>query len=363
MAMKMVKIGIFFSFSILLIASLAFSDGSSKTNQDCINGCHEEKETPLISCFNKSASYDIQEPWEIFLSADFLYWQAREDGLEYGISISSPSLGISNERVQSPDFKWHPGLKVGLGVDFKGHDYWDIFSQWTHLVCHNNTQASLSSLETINISLLQPIPFPSLLSATSARDSVRLIYNTIDLNLGRPFYSGKFLFFRPHAGLRGCWFKQTYNLNYEPLSVGAPYTSFAKFDSWGIGPRIGIESTWQLGSGFNILGKAAYSLLFTYFNVKQSRFISTLVSPFSSVKDSYRNNQVRSNIETSLGLSWGSYFDCNNWHVDLALEYEFQYWPSANKNLKFVDHFASGAFIEGGGLALHGPTLTLRLDF
>ncbi len=330
----------------------------------------------IMGAYNAPASIDVKDCWKVFLTADFLYWQAREDNLAYGVT-SDGAIGdfISNGKVLNMDFKWHPGVKVGLGVNFPRHDNWDLFLEWTHLVSHNNTshtapvQALGASQDYVYPSLSQP----SLVSATEAgiaKASWRLVYNTIDLNLGRPYYSGKMLTFRPHVGLRGAWFRQHINISYNNIFADAPDTrnvmDSTKFDSWSIGPRFGLESNWILGAGFRVFGEAAFSLLYTYFDVfKTDTRLSTApgISVTSDVKDSDRYSQVRPNTEAALGFGWGSYFGCNSWHLDLSAGYEFQYWINANSNIQFVDDIARGVFVSGGDLALHGATFRLRLDF
>ncbi len=350
--------------SMLSAAISANADGSGGRNRGQSACCEE---TRMMGAYNSSASYDVGGAWGFFFSADFLYWQAREDGLEYGVTSTS-STAFTSGKVLNMDFKWHPGVKIGLGMDFPCHDNWDIFAEWTHLVSHNNTSSSVSGLEVIFPSLLEPA-FITTNTVTNARASWKLVYNTFDLNIGRPYYSGKLLTLRPHIGLRGSWFKQKYSATYLNGFTLFSWVDNTTFNSWGIGPRLGFDSNWMIGCGFRIFGNAAFSLLYTYFDVKklEEEFITTggtaALTASSFVENKKMNSQVRSNAEASLGFGWGSYFSNNCWYIDLSLGYEFQYWPDANKDLRFVDSSAAGVFVSGGNLALHGVTFKVRLDF
>ncbi len=365
-------------FLALFATGAAFSEATKMSDSCCIpNSGHEIQDCQGVKgTYNLPASFDVRDCWKVFLTADFLYWQAREDNLAFGVTTDdTESSPIHNGHVINMDFKWHPGVKVGLGMHFPRHDNWDLFFEWTHLVSHNKDPLKalagappFSSTAFIFPTLADPQIVSPGVGAKMADENWSLVYNTIDANLGRRYYSGKMLTFRPHVGLRGAWFKQNIDVVYvnvfgETQDILLAY----KFNSWGIGPRVGVESNWLLGGGCRIFGDAAMSLLYTYFDVKHQNALKTLatgtIDELSDVKDEERNSQVRSNLETALGFGWGTYFDCNSWHIDLALGYEFQYWINANENLRFVDAAAKGVHVTGGDLALHGATFRLRLDF
>lgn len=325
-----------------------------------VSSTEEEEESVeyCVSGFSASAIYDIEDPFCIFLTADFIYWQAREDNLDYGVTTKASNTSpILNGTVLNMEFDWHAGLKVGVGTDFRGHDCWDMFLEWTYLNSHNNSVTNAPSGVTIFPSLLQPSLIADL-TAQTAKANWKLIYNTLDFNIGRPFYSGELMTIRPHAGLRGAWFRQRYNAAY--LDGALTFTSNTKFDSWSLGPRFGFDTNWELPGGFKLFGNAAFSLVFTAFNVNK---FETNASMPSSVMDKRHHNQIRANAEALIGFGWSSYFDCERWHADVDLGYEFQYWPDANGDIRFVDFMASGVHVTGGNLVLHGVTFRARFDF
>jgi len=328
---------------------------------NCVGGC------------NAPARYDLRCPFGVFFSADFLYWQAREDNLAYGITttnpIGSPPL---NGVVLNPKFKWHPGVKVGLGFSFD-QDSWDLFAEWTHYVSHNNTttQAPVGGfiIPTLNN------PATSVFSAflgtpVDAAMTWRLIYNTADLNLSRAYCLGKMLNFTPRVGVRGSWFKQSYDTQYDGLrtALSIPvgvYRIHTKLNSWGLGPRFGVDTNWMLGAGFRLFGNVNASLLYTKFNVAKTQTSTTIFGTITalSVQNKRGNAQLRPNMDANLGIGWGSFFDNSNWHLDFAISYDFNYWMDANADMTFVDTYANGKFVSGGNLSLHGGTFRMRLDF
>jgi len=318
--------------------------------------------------FNEFGNFEVEDPLCLFLTADFLYWQAKEDNLDYGITTASGfDFPIFEGEVLAMDFDFHPGVKVGFGVDFYWHDHWDLFGEWTYLNSHNNSEASFADF-TIAPSLIPPSVVQNSV-ASSAKANWKILYNTFDINLGRPFYSGEMLRLRPHGGVRGNYFRQKYSANYrisEPLNEIITMTT--TFNSWGVGPRVGIETDWLLGYGCKIFGNVGFSLLFTLFNTREKGQDAVLslgsvsITPNSYI-DKRHHNMARANLESILGIGWEWYFDNCNWHADFTAGYEFQYWPDANGDIRFFDTTAKGIHGTGGNLVLHGLTFMGRLDF
>ena len=68
-----------------------------------------------------------------FVTADFIWWKAQEDGLDFalnGTSIAGVEAGFlpetaSRGTVKGPHFSYEPGFKVGAGLKFE-HDGWDL---------------------------------------------------------------------------------------------------------------------------------------------------------------------------------------------------------------------------------------------
>lgn len=388
----------------LLSATTAFSAPKIKNNkkqEPILTQCQPYPPKPcciprddscLMGGYNATASVDVCNSWDFYFTADFLYWQAREDGLAYGVTSNfSPTAlnAFGGSLVGDPpvdgvvlnsDFDWHPGVKIGAGIDFE-RDNWDIYAEWTHLVSHNKA----ASLAPAGGFIYPTLVFPKVpVSSQRATLSWKLIYNTIDLNLGRTYYVGKKLTFRTHAGVRGAWFRQSYNASYDDIivpTIVAGDTEFvpvgndsvySKFDSWSVGARLGVNTNWLLGCGFRLFGDVAASLLYMDFDTEKKEtcpVFNTLilgVSPdrvLGSVKDDKGYGQVRPNMDAGLGLGWGSHFDNSNWYIDFAVSYDFNYWWDANGDLFFVDDFTPGKFVTGGNLCLHGGTFTMRLDF
>jgi hypothetical protein len=77
-----------------------------------------------------------------------------------------------------------------------------------------------------------------------------------------------------------------------------------------------------------------------------------------------RVGTVRTHLDLEMGLGWGSYFDNNNWHVDLSASYGYQVFFGQNMFRHFDSATRVGANTsQFGNLYVQGLTVTARVDF
>lgn len=327
-------------------------------------------EAPPIGAYNAPARIDVANGWDYFITSDFIFWQALEDGLEYAASthtaLTADTIDAppTNGRVLNVDFGWHPGVKVGMGGCTE-RDNWDIYLQWTHLVSHNNTSSEIPT----DGFLIPATVFPS--TSLAARDqafsSWRCIYNTIDLEVGRSFYLGKQWVTRFYGGVRSGWIRQTYNTEYTDVVASTNLVEIGTvrdrntFNTWGLGPRVGVDFNWLLGCGFSLFEKNAVSLLYTKPKAELREIFNEAEL---SLRNSKGNSSVRPNFDLEAGFGWGTYFADYGWHVDLALAYEFHFWLDQNFSIHPLEPLNYASIEHSrGNLALHGGTFRVRFDF
>jgi Legionella pneumophila major outer membrane protein precursor len=317
----------------------------------------------MMAAYNAPANIDVRCPWDVFVTGSFIYWHTSEEGLEYAISSTTTALPITDGKVIDFDYDYKPGFKVGLGINL-GCDGWDGYVEYTWL--HFNETSSATRPGTTGVLLptwLHPANNITAISA-SARWKFRL--DVINLELARSYYVGTHLTFRTHFGLRVPLIDQNYNLGYiaedaQDVIIQSRNSS----DSWGIGPRAGINTNWLLGCGFRIFGNAAADIAYTRYKITRQETDANDPSTLAvDLTNRDRLKTLRSHAEMELGLAWGTYFDCNNWHFDLAASYDFHYFWDQNVFRRFVSSQAVGkSFTDRGDLFLHGLTIQARLDF
>lgn len=369
----------------LLMATNTFAYTKDRNQNDQMDKStkdrgHIRKSCKMASYYSAPARYDVTGSWDLFFTADFIYWQARSDGIAYGVAVEETTTNnatTAQNRVLNADFGWHPGVKVGLGYN-STHDDWELYAQWTHIVSSSNDTFTVEDNQVILPTLIFPfidtlLGVPDIV-ASDAATSWKCVYNTIDLELARPYYLGKYITLRPHMGLRGYWIHQRDNNQYDGVRDAVNAAEFgtirvnSKYNTWGIGPRFGMNGNWLLGSGFRLFGDVAGTIAWNSVNSRKNQDAPDLINAgtpnFVRAKDKKDNANLRPNCDAELGIGWGNYFSDQTWHFDLSLAYEFHYWADHNFDLYSVNDVYEGLNDSiRGNLALHGGTLRMRLDF
>lgn len=367
----------FVVIALVATSSVAAERRYDRNRQQKMEQGHEIRGNQLMPAYNAPARYDVQGSWDFYFQGDFVYMQALEENLTYAVSSSDSQANNSNPpldgKIYTPDFDWHPGVKVGLGA-YTDYDDWGVFLEWMHLVSKNNTNTSAPTGGCLWMP--QSVSGGTAQTALEARNTYSMSFNSIDFNLDRPYYVGKKLVFDTFFGLRGAWIRQNFDTQYNNVVDGSGTTQrgttqvLSSYNNWAVGPRVGINTSWMLGYGCRLFGNAAGSLLYTDFDVAKTVANSSQAGALTGRNSNqflFQVNQddnkgVRPNMDIALGFAWGTYFANSTWHVDLVFGYEFHQWWSQNANLVAADDLEKGTLVSGGDLSIHGGTFTLRFD-
>lgn len=334
----------------------------------------------------KSESASVDKGWTV--DASFLYWNAKVDGFEFveKAKIKSTSVGgvptsiFARGKFEAPSFdNWDPGVQLGLGYIFPQREQWSVRLGWTHL--NTDSHHSVSSDDpTLATELLVPtlIPFLTGSAADHASAHWRMEFNTLDLELGRHFFIGKWLSCKPMIGLRAAWIDQHFRAKYDSLYVTAsgifPFDQSFRCnqDFGGIGLRFGTDLQFYITKCWSILGNLSGSLLWGSIDVKEKAtgriFTSDTTSFPEVIKLKQSVDKVRPNLEGSLGFQWQTFYHSDKYRVAVSALYSFAYWFRQNQLLNEVLNFppslqqpASSTIVSNGDLQLQG--LNVRFDF
>ena len=365
------KMNLFKKASPLVVASLmatASAFGQSNNCTPCKPKCPEDtKPLQLVAGYNAPSRIDVRGCWDVYASGSFTYWQPSMSNTELGVVARSTDTetesGVINENhILNQDFNYKPGFKVNLGMNFDW-DNWDSAVEYAWFRGSDTTTSTNSEkadFYPIDLGVYNS-ENPLEVAFNSASQNWKLHMDLLDWNLGRSYYVGTKLTFRPSIGARAAWIRQSLNRTLKTDTLSSVLNKGSH--SWGVGPRAAINTNWNLGEGFRIFGNSAADILFTQY---------TKLKSFSSYADSTETvfkgveqkdvNTLRTHMDVELGLGWGSYFDCNNWHVDVTAGYGFQVFFDQNMFRNFNEgHFAQN--LPNGNLYVHGLTATIRLDF
>lgn len=329
----------------------------------------------------------------IFITANFIYWKAVQEGTVSAISGVNPGAvpnppnilrSAKKGTLRSVGRDWSAGFKGGFGVNLP-HDGWDICASYTYLHPNNDSSVKREFNPTTGegvISLQSPNdgygPYGSSNEGSYYRwDRIAshwsLNFNMIDLELGRNFYLSQFLTMRPFVGLKGTWQSQSLNTHLfiangvnlgveEPLS--GPYRIKYNNDVWGIGPRGGFNIDWYLTKNWSLYGNmACTSMWATYTDLKREDTVSNFdqvlghKTPKMVNTDKDHYDSVKWIGEIGFGFRWEIWLYNHTYHFAIQSGWENQVWLNWTSFQSIIqpDHWENLSF---GGL-----NLKLRIDF
>ena len=144
------------------------------------------------------------------ISAELLYWKTRQDNDCYAVAygpIADPTFGpVDKVRGHTPHYKWDTGFRLGLDYGLP-HDGWNTTLDWTHIRNTAHASSGGQNYNMVNAPSNGVEPRPSLVNSSQHS---KLELDLLDLDLGRAFFTSKWLTLRPFAGLRGAWIDQKF---------------------------------------------------------------------------------------------------------------------------------------------------------
>ncbi|NGX39185.1 MAG: hypothetical protein KR126chlam1_00507 [Chlamydiae bacterium] len=337
---------------------------------------------------------------DIAITLAGFYWNAHQDGMEYAIDnfvavCEDPTpegiLLLNNlERAhyKTPDFKWDFGLKAGLS--YVGcHDGWDFGATWTWYrgKSGSNIQADADANHTLVTLWSAFAPEQGLINyATEINENWTLQLNLVDIELGREFWTSKYLALRPHVGLRVALIDQEFELEHNGGSWNFnminefSYNNFVDLDNdyKGAGVRAGLDSIWHLGCGWGLYGNFAASIIYGRFKIDHDEWNRKAEDFHEKIKiletqESFRGS--RAILDLAMGVQWSTMF-CNCCYAfTMQLGWEHHLFFNQNQMWRVVrigdennkgnpNTTGENVFHQRrGDLDTQGWTLTLRFEF
>ena len=407
-----------FIYSTALLAAIGLSSAAQAARgeaQDCspkqgAGVCNEAACKPCY-CLGPD-NYGVNAPVcpktcdsDVTITVAGLYWTAHQDGMEYGI-LNNVEVNATNEpenieleklnilvdaQFLNPTFDREFGFRAGITY-CTPCDGWDIGLTWTSF----QGKAHSSDCDCAETQSVMPIwaafqqfgqAGPIIANKIEANWDVDI--NLIDLQLGRNFWSSKYLALRPFMGIRVARLDQTYTIcgkggsfNYSKSSTFSATNQETKLENvyQGAGLMAGLDSTWNLGCGWGIYGNMATSLVYGSFDNKHKEYTRPATGG-SAAKDDYIDIKEtikvsRAMLDLGLGLQWmGMVCECK-YGVRVALGWEHHMFFDQNQMWRITrqarDTGTTGNYNRSGqnvysqrrgDLDTQGWTLTLDLSF
>jgi len=255
---------------------------------------------------------------------DALYFQARENGVSYG---------IIEERALDPSFDSRFGARVRLSAP-TSHDCWEVSAQFLHYHARIKSRQRGSG-------------FPNW-SHLTRFDEVfnlwRLHLGMGDLFLSHSWEVSRCFSLTPFWGLTYAMIRHKLFVDYQTVELSM------KDKFWGVGPLFGFLGRWDFGWNVSLFSWWAYRLLYgeVYLHQDEAKIIKLF--------DKYP--KIQQIIEARIGLQW-----CYKWFY-ARIGFEVVLFPSINQLLRCADLSMVGkVYGNQGDLSLHGLSLGLGIKF
>ncbi len=366
----------------LYLLSLQFVYAEECPDPECPKPCpvvcfergYPDTKCCLPSAYNEPAQYGLSPCAQNFwFDTSFTYSVAYQEGMDLAQSsatLTGVPLDVPEETFTLfQDTQWKPGFKIGLGSDL-GHDHWSWYAEYAWFRSKTRTSAvapggpdgsALPVWKINNWELTQDG------TASAISSNWRLRMDLLDLAVTRPYYQGTHLIIAPFGGIRATWIRQNLRIESTPSIAVGTALSEAIFHhrsaSWGLGPRAGFQGEWHLGYGLRLEGDVAASLLFTRYTDVSALADPDIVGSHPHAADYSNYNTIRYNNDMNIGIGWGRYFECRDFHLDLLLTYDFQVFWNQNMMRVLVDNIDRGVSGAAHNLYLQGMTLRAQFDF
>lgn len=304
-----------------------------------------------------------------FVFLDLLMWQVREVSDDNWAQILEPASTNQQTQLLNVPFQWSPGFRLGIGYN-NTENPWNVQLYYTGYKTKGLNQASVNSGE------IHSAFAGNFYANNAAGDGIsgpyyhqagiqwNIVFNTIDLDLGRTVKINNLLNLRPFVGLKAAAIDQDINTTwqepYQPTTPANPTpTRITTFSSAtesltnnfkGVGPSFGLNTTWHLfeptNHQLNFIGNLSGAFLWGHWELTDIYRNNTPVS-ITVINDSL--STAATMAKGYLGMEWITAI--NNTHLNINLGYEGQAWFNQLRYYTFDMGKANNSlFLQGGVL-------------
>ena len=309
----------------------------------------------------------------VFITADYTYWIARQAGLAYVTSNDYSTAGTTTTPVQGsvfyPAWTGRSGFKVGAGA-LLNHDGWDLYAEYTWFYNkQNNGKYGANAPFTVNQGIGNwwvDDPTTSVGDVNQANAFWANWFNRVDIQLARSWYAGHYLQLRPFLGLLGAWDEQWYNIRYNDSNITSRWNTWTNNQKWwGVGPYGGLSSAFLFPIGdastqwsiFMDMGTALPWQKWVVDKQLTDNASSTLPT-VAMTRDSCWSTEPM--LEMALGLRWETWWNEGmNWNFMLQAAWESQVYFSHNHMVPI----GYEAFAGQGDYIMQGLTVKAKIGF
>jgi len=277
----------------------------------------------------------------IELTLEGMYLQPTNSDLVYSNASTFPSNTVTNTQTSSVKPNYDLGFRVGFGYIFPDSGN-DVQVSWTHFD-HNSTDSYTYIPEPV---------FSSGVTKTNSGDA-SFKYDAVDLDMGQYLSIGTRLQTRVFVGVRGAQLKSDMTGTFAyPSATPTPGVSVRNSKFTGIGPRMGIDTSYHVGDCFGIVSHFATALLVG--NVDNSQ-VFTSEGQGGNITNNTTDTQTRvvPAFDAKLGVDYSIPFKNNA--SSLSIEGGYQ----VTQYVDVQDRITDGV-TKTSSIGFNGPYLSLN---
>ncbi|MBN2480044.1 MAG: hypothetical protein JXA94_07435 [Parachlamydiales bacterium] len=338
--------------------------------------------------YNKPAQIDTKNASKLILKGDFIYWRAQQIGLFTSV-FANKQVDLNKiapaGNINKIEPNWEPGFKIQLGYKLD-HDSWDTNLNWTWLkIKKSQNITGEADRDNDNGIFLLPLwgsgirgPITNqyfldrTLNLASSIDSIlKIDLNILDWELEKDLFLSKNFSIKPFYGVRGLKIDQRLKMdlvsfNSSGALIRVPHAIKPRSDFLGIGPRGGIDATYDIFKNFGIYAIGSVSFLYGRFNCKyEDVYEQNSRLPFEdliNIRDKFYNSI--SAVQLASGFNFDFTLVNKKAHLIIQAGWEFNTLFSVNKMQHYQYRYEDENFYrENGDLTLQGLTVNARFDF
>ncbi len=330
---------------------------------------------------------------DVIIDAELLVWYSNVTNLSYAIKGKNVLFGnqlVPGQTIFAPtkkeqfDLEWDPGLRIGVGV-VTPHDGWDFYGNWTYFYNSYSDTSSVAVFDNSDFSQTasgNPVGTEALRSPwflnpngeffQKIRARWAVLFNQIDLELGRKFWISCYLSLRPFVGLRTYWSRMHFSVNgSRPLRTDSDFLqarSLYKQKSWGVGLLTGLDTAWEFVRNWSFYARGAFALPYgkvwirrnaSEFSFNQAGVVVENIE--ATTEEAVYKTQTF--LDLALGIRWDKAFE--NFRLLFDAGWESHFLVDYNKIFRGTE--TSIAFTDlpstNGDLTFSGVVVRGRIEF
>jgi hypothetical protein len=297
-------------------------------------------------------------PQQVSLRGGFLYWFAKQNGLNF--TNHSQSVFTTSDFTRStlvhPDFEWKPGFELGTNYGFED-TFWSVDLDFIYY--RGNARGHKSAEE--NKGMFPALSFAdNTLSSdyvTSAKTEWHLSTAILDATGAYEWQCNQWFSLIPSIALRDVWIRENIHATYRGGTYNAG-SDVVRMRSrfYGVGPLLGLTSNFNVWDIFTLYGSASASYLAGWFHIRQKEIFLSKTRALLE-RDVFGG---RWNGNFTLGVTLGTDFEKNTKSVELDLGFDYLFFT---RQYEFVHGSQFSLPKRGKALILYGFHVSAEAHF